>query len=91
MPQSHNPPNFFAGPYINRCSETREHAAALETIRTDPTTRYVLSVGGQQLLQATEAEASARSPSCRPKTPLCAMPKQATWSYWVDFRTLGAF
>jgi NAD+ diphosphatase len=55
-----NAPNFFAGPYIDRCSEVREDAAALEAIRADPTTRYVLSVGGQHLLHATEAPQSAR-------------------------------
>src|SRR5580658_2587485 len=43
-------PNFFAGPYIDRRSEVREDAAALALIRSDPTTRYILSVGGQQLL-----------------------------------------
>jgi NAD+ diphosphatase len=55
-----NPPNFFAGPYIDRRSEVREDAAALAAIRADPTTRYVLSVGAQQLLQANAAENSAR-------------------------------
>ena len=60
MPQPHNSPNFFAGPYINRCSETREDAAALQAIRADPATRYVLSVGGQQLLHATEGTESTR-------------------------------
>ncbi len=60
MPQHPNSPNFFAGPYINRCSEAREDPAALQTIRTDPTTRYVLSVGGQQLLDSPEADGSAR-------------------------------
>jgi NAD+ diphosphatase len=60
MPQHHNPPNFFAGPYIDRRSEVREDAAALESIRADPTTRYVLSVGGQHLLHAAEAPNFAR-------------------------------
>jgi NAD+ diphosphatase len=55
-----NPPNFFAGPYIDRRSEVREDAAALAAIRTDPTTRYVLSVGAQQLLHANATENSAR-------------------------------
>jgi NAD+ diphosphatase len=54
MPQ-HDAPNFFAGPYIDRRSEVREDAAALEAIRVDPTTRYVLSVGGQHLLHVAEA------------------------------------
>ncbi len=60
MPQHRNPPNFFAGPYIDRRSEAREDAAALAAIRADPDTRYVLSVGGQQLLHAAEADHSAR-------------------------------
>lgn len=60
MPQPHNSPNFFAGPYIDRCSEAREDAAALQAIRADPATRYVLSVGGQQLLHTTEGTESAR-------------------------------
>jgi NAD+ diphosphatase len=60
MPQPRNPPNFFAGPYIDRRSEAREDAAALEAIRTDPTTRYVVSVGGQQLLHAADANGCAR-------------------------------
>ncbi len=60
MPQHRNPPNFFAGPYIDRRSEAREDAAALEAIRADRTTRYVLSVGGQQLLHAADAEGVAR-------------------------------
>jgi NAD+ diphosphatase len=53
-------PNFFAGPYIDRCSEVREDAAALQAIRADPATRYVLSVGGQQLLQSDAAQNLAR-------------------------------
>ncbi|HEV2702121.1 MAG TPA: NAD(+) diphosphatase [Steroidobacteraceae bacterium] len=60
MPQPHNPPNFFAGPYIDRRAEVREDAAALCAIRADGTTRYVLSKGGQQLLQSTAAESPAR-------------------------------
>jgi NAD+ diphosphatase len=55
-----SPPNFFAGPYIDRRSEVREDAAALEGIRAEPTTRYVLSVGGQHLLHAAEPEGAAR-------------------------------
>jgi NAD+ diphosphatase len=57
MPSQRNPPNFFAGPYIDRRSEVREDAAALGLIRADPTTRYVLSVGGQHLLYAAECGA----------------------------------
>jgi NAD+ diphosphatase len=60
MPQYPSAPNFFAGPYIDRRSEAREDAAVLEAIRADPTTRYVLSVGGQQLLHAGAAESSAQ-------------------------------
>ena len=55
-----NSPNFFAGPYIDRRSEVREDAAALEAIRADPTTRYVLSVGAQHLLHTGEATSVAR-------------------------------
>lgn len=50
-------PNFFAGPHIDRCSEVREDAAALAAIGADPATRYVLSVGGLQLLHAAEGDA----------------------------------
>ena len=53
-------PNFFAGPYIDRHSEVREDAPALAAIRADPATRYVLSVGGQQLLRAQQATDVAR-------------------------------
>ncbi len=52
------PPNFFAGPYIDRHSELREDAAAMRAIRADPSTRYLLSVGGQQLLH-TDASGEA--------------------------------
>jgi NAD+ diphosphatase len=55
-----HPPNFFAGPYIDRRSEVREDASALRAIRADATTRYILSVGGQQLLQTPEPESLAR-------------------------------
>jgi NAD+ diphosphatase len=65
-------PNFFAGPYIDRRSEVREDAAAFALIRADPSTRYVLSVGGQQLLledengnPATVAFLSAEHPLIR--------------------------
>jgi len=53
-------PNFFAGPYIDRRSEVREDAAALRAIRADPTTRYVLSVGGQHLLLADQSGDTAK-------------------------------
>jgi NAD+ diphosphatase len=53
-------PNFFAGPYIDRRAEVREDAPALAAIRADPTTRYILSVGGQQLLLTDPAGAPAK-------------------------------
>jgi NAD+ diphosphatase len=53
-------PNFFAGPYIDRRSEVREDAAAFAAIRAAPTTRYVLSVGTQQLLLADQGGDPAR-------------------------------
>jgi NAD+ diphosphatase len=65
-----NPPNFFAGPFIDRCSEVREDPAALRAIRADPTTRYVLSVGGQQLLHVAETEGSARIAFLSGETPI---------------------
>jgi NAD+ diphosphatase len=53
-------PNFFAGPYIDRRSEVREDPDALRAIRADDSTRYVVSVGGQQLLRTPEADGLAR-------------------------------
>ena len=53
-------PNFFAGPYIDRRSEVREDRAAWQAIRADAGTRYILSVGGRQLLRDTPAEAPAQ-------------------------------
>src|SRR5665213_1485247 len=70
MPQHHNPPNFFAGPYIDRRSEVREDPAALAVIRADPATRYVLSVGGLQLLQGSEAADSVRIAFLSPEHPI---------------------
>lgn len=70
MPQHRISPNFFAGPYIDRRSEAREDAAALRVIRADPATRYVLSVGGQQLLQTAESADSARVAFLSPEHPL---------------------
>ena len=52
MSQHRLAPNFFAGPYIDRRSELREDEAGLRAVRADPTTRYLVSVGGQQLLHA---------------------------------------
>ncbi len=53
-------PNFFAGPYIDRHSEMREDSTALRAIRAADSTRYVLSVGGQQLLRSPESASLAR-------------------------------
>src|SRR5665213_4384883 len=53
-------PNFFAGPFIDRRSDVREDAAALRAIRADPSTRYVVSIGGQQLLHTADRERAAR-------------------------------
>src|SRR5580692_4954194 len=55
-----HPPNFFAGPHIDRRSEVREDASALRAIRADATTRYILSVGAQQLLRTEQADGLAR-------------------------------
>ena len=63
-------PNFFAGPYIDRRSEVREDAAALRAIRADPTTRYVLSVGGQHLLLADQSGETAKIAFPRADHPL---------------------
>ena len=54
------PPNFFAGPHIDRRSEVREDPGAWRAIRADLSTRYLLSVGGLQLLHTPEAENPAR-------------------------------
>ncbi|HEY1898503.1 MAG TPA: NAD(+) diphosphatase [Steroidobacteraceae bacterium] len=57
MSQHRQPPNIFAGPYIDRRSELRENAAGLRAILADPTTRYMVSVAGQHLLYANEPRA----------------------------------
>ncbi len=64
-------PNFFAGPFIDRRSEVREDPAALRAIRADPTTRYVLSVGGQQLLHIADGEGAARIAFLGADSPDC--------------------
>jgi NAD+ diphosphatase len=89
-----NAPNFFAGPYIDRRSEVREDAAALAAIRTDPTTRYVLSVGALQLLHAAEAANFARiaflcgdDPIVRGTDETCQVllgQFQGTWCILID-------
>jgi NAD+ diphosphatase len=60
MPLDNMPPNFFAGPHIDRRSEAREDAVALAAVRNDAATRYVFSVGGRQLLQTVAADEPAR-------------------------------
>ncbi len=54
MEPQREPPNFFAGPYIDRRSDAREAAAWLEDARSDPHTRYILSAGTAQLVQGEE-------------------------------------
>src|SRR5262249_20112853 len=44
-------PNFFAGPYIDRRADEREHPQWLAAARVDPATRYGISKGTTQLLQ----------------------------------------
>ncbi|HLB98677.1 MAG TPA: NUDIX-like domain-containing protein, partial [Acetobacteraceae bacterium] len=65
-----HPPNFFAGPHIDRRSEVREDASALRAIRADATTRYILSVGAQQLLRIVPAEGLARIAFLEGEDPL---------------------
>lgn len=55
-----HPPNFFAGPHIDRRSEVREDPNAWRQIRADGGTRYLLSVGAQQLLHTPEPQSVAR-------------------------------
>jgi len=45
-------PNFFAGPYVERRAEERENPEWLAAARQDPATRYLLSQGTAQLVQA---------------------------------------
>ena len=78
-------PNFFAGPYIDRRSEVREDAAALRMIRADPTTRYVLSVGGQHLLLADQAGDTARIAFLDARHPLVSSAPES------DLVLLGRF
>jgi NAD+ diphosphatase len=44
-------PNFFAGPYIERCVEAREDPAWVDAARADSATRYLLAHGTRQLLR----------------------------------------
>jgi NAD+ diphosphatase len=43
-------PNFFAGPYLERCAEAREDARWLERMRADPGTQYLVARGTAHLL-----------------------------------------
>jgi NAD+ diphosphatase len=45
-------PNFFSGPYIDRCAEAREEAGWREAALADPSTLYVLAKGTAQLVRA---------------------------------------
>jgi len=46
-----DPPNYFAGPYIERRAEERENPEWLAEARADPATRYLISQGTTELLQ----------------------------------------
>jgi NAD+ diphosphatase len=48
---SHDRPNFFAGPYLDRRAELREDANWIEAARADASTRYLLGRGSEQLLR----------------------------------------
>ena len=48
-------PNFFAGPYLDRRAELREDHDWLDAARADPTTRYLLGRGSEQLLRGGAA------------------------------------
>ncbi|MBS0581328.1 MAG: NAD(+) diphosphatase [Proteobacteria bacterium] len=52
---SHDRPNFFAGPYLDRRAELREDANWIEAARADDATRYLLARGSQQLLHVGAA------------------------------------
>ncbi len=56
---SHDRPNFFAGPYLDRRADLREDQHWLEAARADPATRYLLGRGSAQLLSAGPAPAIA--------------------------------
>lgn len=43
-------PNFFAGPYLERCAEARDDERWLETMRADPGTQYLVGWGTAHLL-----------------------------------------
>ena len=50
MDLQRDPPNIFAGSYVDRRPEAREAAAWLDEARADPGTRYVLSYGTTHLV-----------------------------------------
>jgi len=87
-------PNFFAGPFIDRRSDVREDAAALRAIRADPSTRYVVSIGGQQLLHTADRERAARIAFLSGEAPIVRTAEerdlvllgrfQDTWCLLVD-------
>ena len=52
---SHDRPNFFAGPYLDRRADLREDQDWIEAARADPTTRYLLGRGSEQLLSGGPA------------------------------------
>ena len=47
----HVPPNFFSGPYADRCAEAREEPGWLEAALSDPATLYMLGKGTTQLVR----------------------------------------
>lgn len=49
-----DPPNFFAGPYLDRRSEDRELREWLEAARVDPDTQYIVSFGTLHLLRGED-------------------------------------
>jgi NAD+ diphosphatase len=47
----HLPPNFFSGPYVDRCAEAREDPGWLDAALSDPATLYMLGKGTTQLVR----------------------------------------
>jgi NAD+ diphosphatase len=45
-------PNFFSGPYIDRCAEAREETGWREAALADPATLYLLAKGTTQLVRS---------------------------------------
>jgi len=45
------PPNFYAGPYVERRSEERDDPDWVDAARADPATRYLLAHGSAQLVR----------------------------------------